>query len=328
MTHRAGFSIPIPGLPLREHRTLLERAPDWGYTDVWTAESAGPDAFTPLALAAAWCPSLRLGTSVIPAQTRGPATLAMTAATLAEATDAEVVVGIGASGPPFVEDINGIPFREPYRHVRDTARFLRTAFHGELVQGDFDTFRIKGFHLSQLPPRAPRVMLGALRPGMLRLAAREADQLLAPALGAELLGDTRYVLDGQDVGDRALGRFFVCPTADRELGRMIGRRVLTPMLMARTYWAFHSWLGRADLLGPMREAWLAGDWHRAQTLLPDRLLDELFVHGSPEECREHLERFVAAGIDTTIIALIPPPEFGGGLPGATAALHALSPAGS
>ncbi|MGW1806935.1 LLM class F420-dependent oxidoreductase [Streptomyces sp. NPDC002078] len=328
MTHRAGFSIPIPGLPLRDHRTLLERASDWGYTDVWTAESAGPDAFTPLALAAAWSPSLRLGTSVIPAQTRGPATLAMTAATLAEATDAEVVVGIGASGPPFVEDINGIPFREPYRHVRDTARFLRTAFRGELVQGDFDTFRIKGFHLSQLPPRAPRVMLGALRPGMLRLAAREAEGAITNVLTVEDVPRVAKEFRAEGGDKELIGRFFVCPTADRELGRMIGRRVLTPMLMARTYWAFHSWLGRADLLGPMREAWLAGDWHRAQTLLPDRLLDELFVHGSPEECREHLERFVAAGIDTTIIALIPPPEFGGGLPGATAALHALSPTGS
>ncbi|MEV6674697.1 LLM class F420-dependent oxidoreductase [Streptomyces sp. NPDC051162] len=313
---------------MRDHRTILEQAPDWGYTDVWTAESAGPDAFTPLALAAAWSPTLRLGTSVIPAQTRGPATLAMTAATLAEVTDQEVVIGIGASGPPFVEDINGIPFREPYRRVRDTARFLRTAFRGEVVQGDFDTFSIKGFQLSQLPPRRPRVMLGALRPGMLRLAAQEAEGAITNVLTVEDVPRVVKEFRADGASKELIGRFFVCPTADRDLGRLMGRRVLTPMLMARTYWAFHEWLGRAEELRPMREAWLAGDWHRAQVLMPDWLVDELFVHGSPEQCREHLERFVAAGIDTTIVALIPSPEFGDGLAGATAAIRALSPNGS
>ncbi|MGI5403425.1 LLM class F420-dependent oxidoreductase [Streptomyces sp. CA-135486] len=328
MTHRAGFSIPLHGEPLRDHRTILERAPDWGHTDAWTAESAGPDAFTPLALAAAWSPSLRLGTSVVPAQTRGPATLAMTAATLGEATQGGVILGIGASGPPFVEDINGIPFRDPYRRVRDTARFLRTAFRGEVVQGAFDTFDIKRFQLSMLPADAPRVMLGPLRPGRLRLAARESDGAITNVLTVEDV--PRVVREFRTGGthQELIGRFFVCPTPDRELGRMIGRQVLTPMLMARTYWGFHEWLGRAELLKPMREAWLAGDWHRAQLLLPDALVDELFVHGSPQGCREHLDRFVAAGVDTTIIALIPSPEFDQGLAGAMVALHALAPSGS
>jgi probable F420-dependent oxidoreductase len=325
MKHRAGFSIPLYGVPLREHRVIVERASDWGYTDVWTAESAGADAFTPLAMAAAWAPALRLGTSVVPAQTRGPATLAMTAATLGSANEGGVVLGIGASGPSYVEDINGIPFREPFKRVRDTARFLRTAFRGEVVSGSFDSFDIQHFALAQLPEPAPRVMLGALRPGMLGLAAREADGAITNVLAVEDLPKVVAAFRAGGRHQELIGRFFVCPTTDREFGRRIGRQILTPMLMARTYGAFHEWLGRGPLLEPMREAWLAGDRDAAQALLPDDLVDALFVHGDPQACREHLDRFVEAGLDTTIVALIPSPEFGGGAVGAMRALEALSP---
>ena len=60
---RPGMTLPLPGHLHAQRDRLIELA-DLGYTDVWSAESDGPDAFTPLALAAAWEPRLRLGTAV------------------------------------------------------------------------------------------------------------------------------------------------------------------------------------------------------------------------------------------------------------------------
>ncbi|HEY4024417.1 MAG TPA: LLM class flavin-dependent oxidoreductase, partial [Pseudonocardiaceae bacterium] len=80
---RWGITLPLTGVPLAAHRDLVKSLPDLGYTDVWTAETAGTDAFTPLALVAEWAPSLRLGTAIAPVYTRGPGLLAMTAATIA-----------------------------------------------------------------------------------------------------------------------------------------------------------------------------------------------------------------------------------------------------
>ncbi len=76
MTQRWGITIPFEGVPLRDQRAWIEELPDLGYTDVWSAESGGYDAFTPLALASVWAPSLRLGTAIVPSFTRGAATLA------------------------------------------------------------------------------------------------------------------------------------------------------------------------------------------------------------------------------------------------------------
>ena len=60
MTDRYGFTFPLEGVPLSEHRSVLREAERLGYTDAWTAEVDGYDAFLPLALAAAWTEDIRL----------------------------------------------------------------------------------------------------------------------------------------------------------------------------------------------------------------------------------------------------------------------------
>ncbi len=56
--NRWGITLPLTGVPLAAHRELVKELPDLGYTDVWSAETAGTDAFTPLALAAEWTGSM------------------------------------------------------------------------------------------------------------------------------------------------------------------------------------------------------------------------------------------------------------------------------
>ena len=124
---RPGMTVPLPG-PLHSHRDKLGELADLGYTDIWSAESDGADAFTPLALAAAWEPRLRLGTAIVPAYTRSPACFAQCVASLADAAPGRFAIGIGSSSNVIVERWNGVPFVEPYKKVRDVVRFLRDAF--------------------------------------------------------------------------------------------------------------------------------------------------------------------------------------------------------
>src|SRR6266511_3128604 len=74
---RRGLTVPLTGVPVRDHRALVGELASLGYTDLWSAEVAGADAFTPLVLASEWDDRLRLGTAVVPVHTRGPAALAM-----------------------------------------------------------------------------------------------------------------------------------------------------------------------------------------------------------------------------------------------------------
>ena len=58
----------------------------------------------------------------------------------------------------------------------------------------------------------------------------------------------------------------------------------------------------------MVEAWQAGDRKRALELVPDDLVREIFVFGSPGEQRERLGRFADAGITTFVLTPICEPR--------------------
>src|SRR5205807_10629093 len=94
---RYGITVPFDGVPLHAHREWFEEIAALGYTDLWSAESGGADAFTPLALAAAWTPSLRLGPAIVPACTPGAATLAETVASMVQPAPGRLGLGLGAS---------------------------------------------------------------------------------------------------------------------------------------------------------------------------------------------------------------------------------------
>jgi probable F420-dependent oxidoreductase len=299
---RWGITLPLTGVPLAAHRDLVRELPDLGYTDVWTAETNGTDAFTPLALVAQWAPELRLGTAIAPVYTRGPGLLAMTAATIAELAPDRFVLGIGSSSPVIVSDWNAAEFTEPYGRTRDTLRFLRAALAGEKVSAEYPTFTVSRFRLERPPASPPKIMLAALRPGMLRLAANQADGAITNWLSAEDVRTVRKEI-GPDV--ELAARIFVCPTEDVDAARGLGRLLISSYLTVPAYAAFHDWLGRGEALRPMHEAWAAGDRKAANAAIPDEVVDQLVVHGSPQECREHVARYVANGLTTPVIAALP-----------------------
>ncbi len=319
---RYGITIPLDDIPLPEQRDVIAELPALGYTDVWTGEAAAADAFTPLALASAWAPELRLGTAIVPAYTRGPALLAQSAATLAAAAPDRVAIGIGTSTETIVEHWNAIDFTEPYHRVRDTVQFLRTALTGAKVTKEYRTFTVNGFRLQLVPEVQPKLLVAALRPGMLKLAGAEADGAIVNWLSADDVrtvapyvhgggADTSAADSATDTGgagraDREIvARIFVAPSQDRDQVRAIARRAIAGYLTVPVYRAFHEWLGRTDALAGLWQAWEAGDRAAALAAIGDEVIDALVVHGSPDEIRAHVARYVDAGVTTPVLALLP-----------------------
>jgi probable F420-dependent oxidoreductase len=318
MTSRWGLTIPLHQMPLAEQRGIIAELADLGYTDVWSAETNGTDAFTPLALASQWAPALRLGPAIVPVYTRGPALLAQQAATLAQLAPGRFVMGIGTSSPAIVHKWNGIPFQEPYQRTRDTLRFLRRALAGEKVTEEYETFAVRGFRLDMPLAEPPPIVLAALRPGMLRLAAREADGAITNWLAPRDVQTVRQVF-GAD--KELIARLFVCPTENADEARRLGRWLIAAYLTVPVYAAFHEWLGRGEVLKPMHEAWAAGDRKGALALIPDAVVDDLVVHGSPDRCRARVREYADNGLTTPVLMILP-----GGDVSAAETVRALAPA--
>jgi probable F420-dependent oxidoreductase len=297
---RFGVTVPIPNVHLHAHREWFEELVALGFTDVWSGEADSHDGFTTLALAAAWAPALRGGIAIAPVFTRGPALLAQTAASMADAAPGNFALGIGASSPAIVERWNGIPFEHAFQRTRDVLRFLRAALAGEKVTERYETFEVKGFRLGVTPEQPPPVLVAALRPGMLRLAGEEGDGAIVNWLSADDITQVAPFVDGKEL----VARIFVAPTDDFDAVRAMASRMITSYLTVGAYAKFQEWLGRGPLLQPMWDAWAAGDRARALELVPDDVIDALIVWGSPDQIRDKVERYAANGVTTTAPAIL------------------------
>ena len=308
MAARYGITVPFSSAPLSEHREWYEECASLGYTDLWTGEAQGADGFTPLTLAAAWTPSLRLGTAIIPAFTRAPAVMAQSVAAMAEAAPGRFAFGIGTSSNVIVEQWNGVPFDEPYKRTRDMVRFVKSALSGEKVTHEYDTFSVKGFRLGIKVREVPPILVAALRPGMLRMAAREGEGAIINWLSADDVKTVKAEIDsgwGDKPGSpEVVARIFVCPSEDIETVRNVGRFMIAAYVNVPVYAEFHRWLGRGDQFQAMWDAWQAGDRKAATAAIPDEVIDELIVHGSPDECRAHIQRYVDNGVTTPVLAVV------------------------
>jgi probable F420-dependent oxidoreductase len=299
---RLGISIPLAGHSLAAHVALLERIEAAGFTDVWTQETDGPDAFTPLAFAAATPSRVRLGSAIASHFTRGPALLAMQAAALADAAPGRFVLGIGTSSRAMVSGWNGIAFERPLARTRDVLAFLRRAFTGERVDFAGETFAVRGFRLERPPADPPPIYLAALGPRMLELAAREADGLLLSLVSPEDVVQIRASL-AAPAREIAMRIGVMVDIAPEEVRAHV-RRVLAAYLTVDRYAALHRWLGRGDVLAPIAAAWHSSDRAGALAAVPDSLVDAIVVHGDVGACRRGLARFRAAGVTTPIVSLM------------------------
>jgi alkanesulfonate monooxygenase SsuD/methylene tetrahydromethanopterin reductase-like flavin-dependent oxidoreductase (luciferase family) len=151
------------------------------------------------------------------------------------------------------------------------------------------------------------LFVAALRAGMLRLAAAEADGVILNWLADTDLPQVLAELGGRADGFEVVARIFVCPTDDAGYARAVARRLISTYLTVEAYAAFHRWLGRSDALGPMWDAWAAGDRKGATAAVPDEVVDALVLHGPPGEVRKRLLAYAEGGVRTPVILLLPAP---------------------
>ena len=169
---------------------------------------------------------------------------------------------------------------------------------------------VQGFRMTRPPSSPIPIYVAALRPGMLRAAGAAADGVIINWLSAE--DSRRAVAVAREAASEAgrsdsfevVARLMVgidppSPETDTFLRRHICAYLTVPV-----YRAFHVWLGRKEALTPMWEAWDSGDRRGAVAAIPEQVIDDLILHGSMEEIRAHVRRYLDAGVDTAVLRLI------------------------
>ncbi|MEF8782098.1 MAG: TIGR04024 family LLM class F420-dependent oxidoreductase [Haloarculaceae archaeon] len=306
--------LPVSAQPsLDDFVVLCERAEDLGYDRAWLPETWGRDAVTILATVAAQTRRIGIGTSVTNVYSRSPALVGQTAATLQEASEGRLRLGLGPSGPILVENWHGVDYGNPLRRTRETVEIVRQVLSGEAVEYDGEYFDLSGFRLRHEPPEtAPPVDIAGLGPTAVEMAGRFGDGwhafLQTPAGLSDRMEDFRRGgdLGGRDPDDqRVMASLTCCALADRERARYLARDHVAFYVgaMGTFYRDALERQGYGEAAADVADLWGDGDREDAIDRISDDLLDDLTAAGHPGECRERLREFGAVeGVEAVAVA--------------------------
>jgi F420-dependent oxidoreductase-like protein len=297
--------------------TYVTEAERLGVAFVWSHESWGLDAATPLAFMAARTSSIRLGSGIMQAGTRTPALVAMTALSLASMSGGRFVLGLGVSGPQVIEGWHGLRFDRPLTRLRETVEIVRRAARGERVVFKGQVYELprpggegKALRTSAQPREVP-VYLATLSPRGLELTGEIADGWLGTsfmpdhariffdhiAAGARKAGRSLGHLDLQAGGAVAFGD---------DVERLIAARkpglAFTLGAMGSRQHNFYNdafkRAGYADAALEVQRLWLEGKRDEAAARVPDELALRANLLGTEAMVRERLRVYRTAGITT------------------------------
>ncbi|MFC9128411.1 LLM class F420-dependent oxidoreductase [Streptomyces sp. NPDC057099] len=322
---RLGLALGYWGRgPSPDHIPLAREAERLGYDSVWTAESWGSDAFTPLAWIAAHTSTIKLGTAVAQMAARPPTTTAMQALTLDHLSGGRMMLGLGLSGPQVVEGWYGRPFpKSPLTATREYVDVVRQVLRREApveLAGGFHSHPYRGQDATGLgkplkpithPLRAELpILLGAEGPKNVAQTARIADGWL-PLYWSP----TRPEVYGPALADLPEG-FLVAPMAQARVCDDVAEGLLPVKMMLGFYIGgmghaarnFHADLmarmGYAEDARRIQDLFLSGRRDEAVRAVPDAFADEISLVGPRERIAERLESW-RKGPVTDLLVLSP-----------------------
>jgi probable F420-dependent oxidoreductase len=277
-----------------------------GYSSLWVAEANAAEAMALLGAVSVAAPGLGLGTGVIALQLRTPPLAAMAAATLQQlAPERDVFLGVGISSPVVAGQWHGAHYTDrPLAQVREYVTLLRECLAGDAVTFAGDFYSVKRFRLGvRLGDRRPKIVLGALNPGMLRLGGEIADGVLLNYLPARHVPwSVEQVRAG---GDATVYAFVHCAVTERDRHTELARRDLFSYAVVDAYAANFTRAGYGDDVAAVRAAHARRDREAALASISDRWVDEVQIMGDAAHVREAVEAYRANGVDVPIVFPLP-----------------------
>ena len=315
---------------LTEGLQWVKEAERLGFDSIWSSETYGSDALTPLAWWGSQTQNVKLGTTIIQMSARRPTATAMAAMTMDHLSGGRFVMGLGVSGPQVVEGWYGEPFKKPLARTREYVSIVRDAIarrdpvssdgeHYPLPVRDRDGITGLGKPLkSILRPLRERIpiYIAAEGPKNIALAAEIGDGWL-PLYYSPYYDDDLY-RPCLEAGFAERGGqpedFEIAPSipliVDDDLERAADQ--LRPMYalyfggMGARSMNFHHQvivrMGYGDVAKKIQDLYLDGKKDEAAAAVPTKLVEELALIGGPDKIRHDLEAWRASRVTTILIA--------------------------
>ena len=306
------LDLAVPGRDIHEQLQFVSIAEARGFRGAWVSEVNGSDAVTQAAAAATATNAMRVGTAIVPIQTRDPLLMAQTAHSLAELSDGRFVLGLGTSTKVIVEDWHGRPWGKPVSGTREYVGLVRRLLAGERVTAE-GTYALRRASLGVRSPRQVPIHLAALNDAMLRLAGEIGDgailNFVSPSQvkrSVAIMREARAAA-GVTAPFEVSIYFRVTVTAKPEAALPRYQQELLTYVLAPVYQNFFAQDGYEALCKSTAELWGRGEREAALSGIPLTFAAERALIGTRTHISGQLREYAAAGMDTALIMPVPIP---------------------
>ena len=197
MTGDSGRNNTIDALVARGQE--IERR---GFASMWMANIFALDAILTLAIVGRETKRIELGTAVVPTYPRHPFAMAQEAVSANMAARGRVALGIGLSHKLVIENMFGLSYEKPARHMREYLEVLAPLMRGEQVEYTGETYRVATKLSIETPP--PALLVAAMGDVMLKIAGELSDGTVLWMTGAKTV--ETHVAPKLSASARAAGR--------------------------------------------------------------------------------------------------------------------------
>jgi len=238
-----------------------------GYSALWTPEAVGRDPFALISRLSASTKKLVFATGIANIYARDPMSLNAIQHTVGEITGGRFVLGLGVSHIPLVTNVRGHEYGKPVTTMRNYLDAMA-----------------KSIYMGPRPEAETPIVLAALRPNMLKLAAEKTAGAHPYNVTPE---HTRRAREIMGPGPTLAPEQMVLRETNATKAREVARKNLATYLPLPNYYENWRWLGFED-----------ADWQNGGS---DRLIDAIVCWGDEDRIRAHIQAHHDAGADHVCI---------------------------
>ena len=273
---------------------------------IWIPETWGMENFSMLGAVANNTETQKIGSSIINIYSRSPSTIAMGSVTTDTLSNGRLILGLGTSSVPIVEDFHGEKFENPVQRMREYVEIIRLSLTKKQINYSGKIFDLKNFTLLIEPKRQSiPIYLAAINQKMVNLCWEIADGVIFYLRPIEEMKKTISKMQSQKNIDVAC-QIITCISNDSEEAIQRAKKTVAFYIsVGKIYRDFLSNNGFKNEASNIFEEFKKSGFKSNHELVTDSMLNSLCISGSPEEAKIQLEKFRNAGIDLPIIQFNP-----------------------
>jgi alkanesulfonate monooxygenase SsuD/methylene tetrahydromethanopterin reductase-like flavin-dependent oxidoreductase (luciferase family) len=273
---------------------------------MWVPETWGMENFSMLGLISKENTYSKIGSSIINIYSRSPSLIAMGASTVDVISNGRLILGLGTSSVPIVEDFHGNSFESPVQRMKEYVEIIRMALRGEKINYSGKIFSLKDFSLLTKPLRKEiPIYLAAINQKMVEMTWDIADGVIFYLRPKNEIRETIEKMQKKKKIDTTL-QIITCIHDDQEKARNRAKKTLSFYIaVGKIYREFLQSNEYSKEVQIIYDEYKKRGLEGLEEFVPDKMLDDLCIAGTPDTAIKKLNKFRDVGINLPIIQFNP-----------------------